>query len=656
MTVPRDLFIQFIEQGLQKGLLPKDITRTLDGEYYLDPTFIQQTIVKHIEKEGKVTIEKLAKLLNIEQYVVAQVVEKSPDKTWTRVDDLIVTQSFISNTTKHVQKELNKAGSLSIVSLSQSMKLPYNVLKLTLSAVQGYVQYPQLPDIIMTKDYVERGKVRVEERLSAIEEPCALFKVQKSLDIPEDIFYLWVEQVIKEKSLGIIRGKRSQRLFEPKDYKKRQINLLKSIFDSNGFISFDTVENLYIFNNAVDLVKDNYDPNSYYVLHSCIIKTHIKDSAKDALQSMTDYCDVNDVLPNTLTLEDVNKVIDLCVQELASTRKIIILEGGYVTTPEYIQSLIEECQHYLYSLAQRQKQKDHKGQARNNKHRLQEPAIIKALEAINCPYHLAEKILPLVRKPLNDRFDEMMQTPYTAQIKMDGDSWVVKQKSREYQTLVSMRSSIYFNYKAICLFEDEAARKSLEKYLLKNQCTEFLYHFVLYIILDQSYSRAEVEQSTSLCISTEDITKQSITDIKQQRSVIAYFIRENDHKYDKTGVLEMEGLLKKKKLASFIDLFLLQDQQRLFQGSPSIDKEHATRQTNKMVYEQLYKQLEQTIISEETAPQILHLVSLLLFLKYHQLPLYVSGKFVPIILNQLEHKLTEEEQALVDRAHASILL
>lgn len=81
------------------------------------------------------------------------------------------------------------------------------------------------------------------------------------------------------------------------------------------------------------------------------------------------------MLPNTLTLEDVNKVIDLCVQELASTRKIIILEGGYVTTPEYVQSLIEECQHYLYSLAQRQKQKDHKGQARNNKHRLQEPAV-----------------------------------------------------------------------------------------------------------------------------------------------------------------------------------------------------------------------------------------------------------------------------------------
>lgn len=52
MTVPRDLFIQFVEQGLQKGLLPKDITRTLDGEYYLDPTFIQQAIVKHIEKEG----------------------------------------------------------------------------------------------------------------------------------------------------------------------------------------------------------------------------------------------------------------------------------------------------------------------------------------------------------------------------------------------------------------------------------------------------------------------------------------------------------------------------------------------------------------------------------------------------------------------------
>lgn len=68
----------------------------------------------------------------------------------------------------------------------------------------------------------------------------------------------------------------------------------------------------------------------------------------------------------------------------------------------------------------------------------------------------------------------------------------------------------------------------------------------MYVILDQSYCQAEVEQSTSLCISAEDITKQNITDTKQQKCVVAYFIRENDHRYDKTSVLEVEELLKKK--------------------------------------------------------------------------------------------------------------
>lgn len=35
-------------------------------------------------------------------------------------------------------------------------------------------------------------------------------------------------------------------------------------------------------------------------------------------------------------------------------------------------------------------------------------------------------------------------------------------------------------------------------------------------------------------------------DTKQQKCVVAYFIRENDHRYDKTSVLEVEELLKKK--------------------------------------------------------------------------------------------------------------
>ncbi|EIE83617.1 hypothetical protein RO3G_08322 [Rhizopus delemar RA 99-880] len=232
---------------------------------------------------------------------------------------------------------------------------------------------------------------------------------------------------------------------------------------------------------------------------------------------------IQDALPSSLTLGDVNKVIDLCVQELASTKKMITLEGGYVINPDYVKSLVENSRHYLSKLASRIKQKDTK-QVKG----LQASDMVKALESVGCPYNIAEKILPFIRKTLAQQFNEMMQTPYVIQSRMEGDGWVMKQREREYRTLVGLRNSIYFNYKAICLFE------------------EFLYHLVLYVILDQSYCQAEVEQSTSLCISAEDITKQNITDTKQQKCVVAYFIRENDHRYDKTSVLEVEELLKKK--------------------------------------------------------------------------------------------------------------
>ncbi|KAG1450073.1 hypothetical protein G6F56_008457 [Rhizopus delemar] len=339
MTFPSSLFIQFIEQGIKERLV-LDITRTLDGEYYLDETYIAKTISKHVEAKGKISVETLASLLNLEQDTITCLIQKiSLDKKWSFVDDLVLTQAYVNDAAKQVQMVLNKTGIISIVSQSQSMKLPYSLLKSIVFGLKGYVQYSVLPDTLMTEEYRINNKLKIQEALRAIEEPFPLFKVQKSLYILEDIFYLWVDEVMKENALGFLRGKRSRAIFEPKEYKEQQLNFIKSIFDSNGFVSFDGIENLYSFVNPVDLIKDNYKSDTYYILNSCVIKTHIKDNTRDMIQSMNDYCDVNDLLPSSLTLEDVNKVIDLCVQELASVQKIITLEGGYVTTPEYAQSL-----------------------------------------------------------------------------------------------------------------------------------------------------------------------------------------------------------------------------------------------------------------------------------------------------------------------------
>ncbi|KAI9272558.1 hypothetical protein BY458DRAFT_508611 [Sporodiniella umbellata] len=92
MTIPSVLFVQFIEQGISKGLV-KNITRTLDGEHYLDNDFIIQVISKHVETQGKISVETLAGLLSVEHDTVSRLVEKAVvDKHWLYVDDLVITQ------------------------------------------------------------------------------------------------------------------------------------------------------------------------------------------------------------------------------------------------------------------------------------------------------------------------------------------------------------------------------------------------------------------------------------------------------------------------------------------------------------------------------------------------------------------------------------
>lgn len=79
------------------------------------------------------------------------------------------------------------------------------------------------------------------------------------------------------------------------------------------------------------------------------------------------------------------------------------------------------------------------------------------------------------------------------------------------------------------------------------------------------------------------------------------------------------------------------------------------REANKTIQNHLYNQLQGLQISANSAPQLVHLTTLLFFQKIYQIPLYVSGKFVPVILNEIKSKLDPNEQSLLETAHLSIV-
>ncbi|CAO3634288.1 unnamed protein product [Mucor fragilis] len=642
-AIPASLFVQFIQQGLEKGLI-SDITKTLDGEYYCNDQYLEERISELVKQNDKIDIEKLAEHLCVEQHNVKRVVQHiAADKRWTVCDDLILTQDCVDEIKKDLQSKIDASGSLSIIAQTQQMKLPYSLLRSVLD------------DILQNK---------IMDALKSYEEPYPMFKLQKSQDVPEDMFYLLLEQIVKDTSFnqGSLRGKRSRAIFEPSSFKERQLSLIKSIFDSNDCISYNTIENLYTFSSPADLIADSYDKDSFLSLNSCFIKTTVKDTAKSTIESISDYCDVNDLLPAILTFEDVNKVIDAILSEISSSNntttaaaKLIDLDGGYVANAAYVQRLIAESDNYLRNLSRTLKQKLSKNYASSNIN-LGDNNIINAFESLGCPRNIAERLLPFSRNAMLTQFSDILQTPYIeTEAIVSGDAWILEQKARTLKKLESLRQSIYFNDQAKKLFHDSAAQKSLEKYILKNQCTEFLFYLVIYLVLDQSYNKAEVSQSTSLCIKLEDIENQSIVDAKQQKYVISYFIRENDHKYDNTHVVEIEELLKKKKLDQFITSILINDKQRLFSSQLPLTSEQIKKTANEITNKQLYQQLQQLPVSTQSIPQMLHLVSLLIFQKAFQLPLYVTGKFVPVILDEIRPHLPSEEQELLDTVHLSII-
>ncbi|KAG2214697.1 hypothetical protein INT46_000916 [Mucor plumbeus] len=662
-AIPASLFVQFIQQGLEKGLL-KDLTKTLDGENYCNEQYLEKSISELVEKNGKIDIERLAEYLCVEQSNVKRVIQHiSTDKMWTVFDDLILTQDCVNCIRKDLESQINEFGSMSIIAQTQHTKLPYSLLKSILdntSADENYIRYSQIPDVISTKIYIDNCKSKIIDALKSYDEPHPMFKLQKSQDIQEDMFYLLLEQIVKDESfdLGLLRGKRSRAIFEPSRFKERQLSLIKSIFESNECISYNTIENLYTFASPADLIVDNYDKNSFLCLNSCFIKSSVKDTVKSTLENTPEYCDVNDLLPAILTFEDVNKVVDIILSEIgtknnSNNKKLIDLDGGYVVNAEYVHKLIAESDNYLRNLSRTLKQKLNKNFA-NSSINLSDNDIIKAFESLGCPRNIAERLLPFTRNSMLTQFSDILQTPFIdTETVISGDSWIIEQKTQEIKKLESLRQSIYFNNEAKKLFQDTAAQKSLEKYILKNQCTEFLYHLVIYLVLDQSYNKAEVSQSTSLCIKLDDIENQSIVDYKEQKCVISYFIRENDHKYDNTSVIEIEELLKKKKLDKFITSILIQDKQHLF--NISLTSEQIKKTANEITNKQLFQQLQQLPVSVQTVPQMLHLISLLIYQKVFQTPLYVSGKFVPVILNEIRPSLSKKEQELLDVAHISII-
>ncbi|KAI8993432.1 hypothetical protein BDB01DRAFT_326341 [Pilobolus umbonatus] len=471
-----------------------------------------------------------------------------------------------------------------------------------------------------------------------------MYKLQKALNIQEDVFY------------RTIRGKRTRAVYEPLCYKQRQITLIKSIFDSNEMINLKTIENLYPFMNPIDIIKEEYLDQSFYCLPTHIVKSSLISKAKSILIGIQEHHNMNDVAPS-LPPEDINKVIEISIAELKADKsslfqhqKYIVMEDGFIVKTDYIQLMVDHSKDFLSNLVIRLKQK-HKA---INKTSLTEREVITAFESVGCSPSIAKTIAPFAMKSMNKEYEDIMKTPYVPELHITVDKWISQYKLKEYQSLVDLRHSIYFNYMSACSFKDKTAKKKLEKYILKDQGNDFLFHLVIYSVLNQSYSQSDIEQST-LDILPADIENSVTMDAKDRKRVIDTFVQSNDHRYDKSDIIQFSQLLQEKKLKELIDEFIVQTKGQLFTKETSLLLDSSKSKFSRLIREQLLNQLKELSLEAMYAPQLLHIVCLILFQSLYKMPLYVSGKCVPIVLMEIKPLLEKKDQELLEFIHDSII-
>ncbi|KAI8342108.1 hypothetical protein BC941DRAFT_467007 [Chlamydoabsidia padenii] len=648
-----------MQQGIEKGYI-RDCEPTLNGQTYLSASFIQQQTIDHLhQNKGRTTLTRLAELLNLP------------------VDTLERYLTYLDELKQTCMGRMEEQGFLSLVAQTQATSLPYRLLQkvLDVDTMDHCIQYSGISDLIFTRTYVNQQKHQIVDHLQSSTEPLAMQKLQKETSISDGVFYLFLEQIIKEHTLqGAFRGRRERAIFIPHVYRDTQLAMIDSLLKAGNYIEYHTIEQLYGFAAPKDLLQ-KLDLN-IILLDTCAVTESITSPIEDTLLSASSdfsWLDVSHLLPSSLSLADITTLLESILPRLnnnnnnnrrkkkstrapspsSETRTLyhFILLGKYVTTTRYLETnVIEAAQPFLNQRATMELTKNQKFLHSNKGKRKKDLQVVLTNEEIQAhlveeqglPLEFATLVTTKIKRSMMEGMDYAMKKVYinadtTKMVSGDGTSWLDRQQQHLKLLLADLRLKIYYNMQSIALFEDPSTRKSMEKYMVRQYCGDFMFYLVLIITLWQSKDQSEMTTLTGL--HTKDIEQPEQVDDTQASQVIAALVS-SDTTWQKELIPLHQGYQGGKKMDAF-NSFITASSSPLATklGWADLDNQENQRQYNMEFWKNLQRQLESTPVSESTAPSILHLTLLLCFQTIYHLPLNVSGKYVPSILNTLAPKL-----------------
>ncbi|KAI7885724.1 hypothetical protein K492DRAFT_179786 [Lichtheimia hyalospora FSU 10163] len=640
-TVLQELFIQLVQQGLDHNYL-EGVIPSLDHQSFLTTDHVRNHIRASMATcNGRTSVAKLAQDLNVEhEAILDNWSVLASEEHWIKAGDILLTSEYVDMLPSQLATYIEPNGYCSMVTLAHQWKLPYNFIAEALEShiTEHYVRYQQLPDTIMTRDYANKAKQYISDALQQATEPLSMFKLQRSTSIlgsQEALYYAILDNVIREEQApGTFRGRREKSIFIPHSYKDRQLSLISSLLEAGGYIEYDTVEQQYSYSNPKDLLL-RLD-GDITLFDTCgATQSLIKDVENHIEEELVahGWADVSQLVPFAFGASDVGSLLDVLTSRATKQqqRQRTILNACYIVTSEFITCTVNQAQSLIDRLALKEIQQEKRLHSGKSKRKLaNEVAVHLSNQEISeflvnqqgLSPAFADNLVPVLKKPMTEALAKAIQTVYVSpSLASSGhdDTYITQQRSN----VRDLARKIYFTFESIDRFEDESARRSLEKYIVRQLGLQYLFGLTALKEMERTGDGEGIMNKFDPNL-----------DEAQKKELLAGFSND-DNSTLYTSVLngkKAEQLIEHLGKSSFLSDGSIEEQQV---------------QTNKDVQESLLQQLQNTPVSQATAPSILHLTSLLCFQALYQQPLYVSGKFVPHVIKQVTPAMDETSAGLL---------
>ncbi|ORX77084.1 hypothetical protein BCR32DRAFT_270870 [Anaeromyces robustus] len=619
-----------------------DLIEKLNLENHLtsdDVIITKKRVCEEIKKEldhncGRISLVDLVNKLNVDILQIEEdcdyLIQNSKNGITINNGDLI-SEKYINNIINKITASLEIYGILSILDFSQKNVLNadfvYNLVK------EKFISNPNFvisKNEIYNKDYINKQKTILNGILNGITIPTTISCIQNQYHIHDAAI---------QELLG------NTKIYYPKLYSNAQKNIIQNWLIQNSYIEFDFVKQYNIDNPKEYLLTIQPD------IHICSNFAFTKSFCEQFEANISEikhenFINVINLLPpsyqpsdaseflNSLSLLKIlNKNVDKTDDNYIKQLKNFLVKNIYIKTCYNILKNYIEKKSIVYAQTKEYKietdiQKRSSFLIQKEVKRLNQKELtdelIKQIELINNELKVDEEevlseIVKILKENLEEDYKNLLKSIFIPQ--NNGYKIDLNEKHKLSDLTTKKFINTQMKLEAIECFKDENVKNRLIDDLFNTDFNELSTLLLAYALLVNFHDYTLFIDEKYNAINVDPVEKTLA--LKNLDNPLSELL--NDL---------FETLNNKKDISKFIELVesLLIE----LQIKPNLDNEEIIKkEILNLNKDSLIQQLKDNIVNlneNSNHALILHLICLLIFQQSYNLPLFISGKYVPFLL------------------------